>query len=77
MALATSGTGSPLPCTMLDLFIAGRLAGGAADPRGWAEELGAGQPHGEQERLRAFIEKVLAARAPVWRRLGAVPRTDD
>jgi hypothetical protein len=32
MALATSGTGAPLPCPMLDLFVASRLAGGAAMP---------------------------------------------
>lgn len=73
MALATAGTGSPLPCTMLDLFIADRLASGAPDPDAWARELGAGQPESEQDRLRAFIDGVLTARAPVWRRLGAVP----
>ena len=76
MALATAGTGSPLPCTMLDLFIANRLAVGAPDPRSWAEELSAGKPPSEQERLRTFIEGVLAGRAPTWRRLGAVPHSD-
>jgi hypothetical protein len=75
MALATSGTGSPLACTMLDLFVASRLATGAPDPDGWARELGADQPRGEQERLREFIAGVLATRAPVWRRLGAVARS--
>ncbi|MGD9616825.1 MAG: methyltransferase regulatory domain-containing protein [Alphaproteobacteria bacterium] len=75
MALATSGTGSPLPCTMLDLFIASRLENGAPDSEAWARELGAGQSRAEQDRLCAFIERVLATRAPVWRRLGAVSRS--
>lgn len=75
MALAASGTGSPLPCSMLDLFIAERLESGAEpDPAAWARELGAAQPEAEQERLRDFIERVIAERAPVWRRLGALPR---
>ena len=76
MALATAGAGSPLPCTMLDLFIASRLGTGAPDPEGWARELGAARSREEQDRLRAFIERVLASRAPVWRRLGAVSRSD-
>ena len=74
MALAASGTGSPLPCTMLDLFIADRLASGRApDPVAWARELGAAQPPNEQDRLRQFIERVIAERGPVWRRLGVLP----
>jgi SAM-dependent methyltransferase len=75
MALAASGTGSPLPCTMLDLYIAARLdADGVADPAGWAKELGASQPQHELDRLRDFIERILVERAPVWRRLGVLPR---
>jgi hypothetical protein len=74
MALAASGTGSPLPCAMLDLFIADRLQTDAApDPAAWARELGAAQPAAEQDRLRQFIERVLAERAPIWRRLGVMP----
>jgi SAM-dependent methyltransferase len=73
MALAASGTGSPLPCTMLELFIADRLlAGGAPDPGAWAGELGAAQPPDERDRLRGFIEGILAERGPVWRRLGVL-----
>jgi SAM-dependent methyltransferase len=75
MALAVSGTGSPLPCGMLDLYIADRLqTDGAPDAAGWAQELGPARPKHEQERLRDFIERVLAERAPVWRRLGVLPR---
>jgi hypothetical protein len=73
MALAASGTGAPLPCTMLDLFVATRLAEEqAADPASWAAMLGVGRPDDEQDRLRAFIERLIAERAPVWRRLGVL-----
>ena len=75
MALAASGTGSPVPCPMLDLWIADRLqAEPTPDPATWAQELGSAQPPGEQDRLRQFIERVLAERAPVWQRLGVLPR---
>ena len=41
MALAASGTGAPLPCTMLDLYIAERLQNGETpDPTRWAAALG-------------------------------------
>ena len=74
MALAASGTGSPVPCTMLDLFIADRLQNGSPpDPAAWASELGATQPASEQDRLRGFIERVIAERVPAWRRLGGLP----
>jgi SAM-dependent methyltransferase len=73
MALATSGSGAPLPCPMLDLFVAARLQEEPApDPSAWAARLGAGRPEAEQERLSAFIARLLAERAPIWRRLGAV-----
>ena len=75
--LATAGAGSPLPCTMLDLFIASRLGTGAPDPEGWAGELGAARSREEQDRLRAFIERVLASRAPVWRRSVGPPFKHD
>jgi SAM-dependent methyltransferase len=75
MALAASGTGSPLPCAMLDLFVADRLqTDGVGDAAGWALELGPAQPQHEQDRLRDFIERLLAERAPIWRRLGVLPR---
>lgn len=74
MALAAAGTGTPLPCPMLDLFIADRLYDGAPpDPAAWAGELAADYPD-QQDRLGAFIEDVIAERAPTWRRLGVLPR---
>jgi SAM-dependent methyltransferase len=74
MALAACGTGAPVPCQMLDLFVADRLQSEAApDPDGWARALGADRPASEQDRLREFIERIIAERAPVWRRLGALP----
>ncbi len=74
MALAASGTGAPLPCTMLDLYIAERLQNGETpDPTRWAAALGGERSSEEQGRLSEFIERVLAERAPVWRRLGALP----
>jgi len=73
MALATSGTGAPLPCPMLDLFVAARLEEEQTpDPASWAAMLGAGRPEDEQERLAAFIERLVVERAPIWRRLGAL-----
>ena len=74
MALATSGTGAPLPCPMLDLFVAARLEEEqTADATSWAAVLGAGRPEDERERLGAFIERLIAERAPIWRRLGVLP----
>jgi hypothetical protein len=73
MALAASGTGTPLPCPMLDLFVVARLQGEQEpDPAAWTKELGADKPEDEQERLRAFIARLIAERAPVWRRLGVL-----
>jgi hypothetical protein len=58
---------------MLDLFVAARLEEEQApDPASWAAMLGVGHPDDEQERLRAFIERLIAERAPVWRRLGVL-----
>ena len=73
MALAASGTGAPVPCPMLDLFVVARLQEAQApDPAAWAAKLGTGQPEAERERLRAFIERLIAERAPVWQRLGVL-----
>jgi SAM-dependent methyltransferase len=73
IALAASGTGAPLPCPMLDLFVAARLEEeGVPDPASWAAMLGAGRPADEQARLCAFIERLIAERAPIWRRLGVL-----
>jgi hypothetical protein len=74
-ALAASGTGAPVPCTMLDLFVAARLDQmHPPDPAAWAAALAAGQTEDEEKRLAAFIERLIAERAPTWRRLGALPR---
>jgi SAM-dependent methyltransferase len=74
MALATSGSGAPLPCPMLDLFVAAQLQSGtAADPAAWADFLGAGHPEDERRRLREFVDRLMVQRAPVWRQLGVLP----
>jgi len=74
MALASSGTGAPLPGPMLDLFVATRLQEDErADPGGWASTLGDGQSPAEQQRLAAFIERLIAERLPLWRQLGCLP----
>src|SRR3981081_2922000 len=68
MALASSGTGAPLPGPMLDLFVAPPLQEcGRPDPSGWASLLGSGQSPAEQQRLAAFIERLIAERMPLWR----------
>jgi SAM-dependent methyltransferase len=78
MALATSGSGAPLPCPMLDLFVAARLQNGAdADPIGWANELGAEYPEEARGRLTKFIDQLLAERVPIWRQLGALPSVSE
>src|ERR1044071_2208893 len=59
MAVAAAGTGAPIACPMLDLFVAGRLQdGGPADSAGWARELTVEHPD-DEDRLRAFIERVV------------------
>jgi SAM-dependent methyltransferase len=74
MALAASGTGSPVPCTMLDLFVAARQDEKQQSPDtvGWAETLGIGRPEEEHRRLAAFIDRLVADRAPIWRMLGGL-----
>jgi hypothetical protein len=76
MALASSGSGAPLPAPMLDLFVAARLQeGGHPDPGGWAGMLGSGQSVAERQRLAQFIERLIAERMPLWRQLGCLPAT--
>ena len=75
MALAASRTGSPVPCTMLDLFVADRLEQEeqqAPSVAGWVETLGKGRPADEQARLAAFLDRLIAERAPIWRMLGGL-----
>jgi len=75
VAVAASGTGAPVPCTMLDLFVADRLQGNAPPaPLAWAGDLAAGQPESERARLAEFIERIVVKQAPVWRRLGVLLR---
>jgi hypothetical protein len=74
MALASSGSGAPLPAPMLDLFVVTRLQEGERpDPDGWANILGSGQSVAERQRLAAFIERLIAERMPLWRQLGCLP----
>ena len=74
MALATSGSGVPFLCPMLDLFVASKLqTSPEAGPAAWAKELAVDHPETEQQRLQEFITKLVADRAPIWRRLGALP----
>ena len=69
-APAASGSGAPVPCTML---VAARLAEEQrADPASRAVALGTAHPEAEQQRLCAFIERLIAERAPLWHRLGAL-----
>jgi hypothetical protein len=73
MALASTGTGVPLPCPMLDVFVAARMQDyERPDPEGWARFLGGDQSPAEQQRLAAFIDRLIAERAPLWRRLGCL-----
>jgi SAM-dependent methyltransferase len=74
MALGASGTGSPLPCTMLDLYVASRLEYEqmVPDTMGWAESLGRGRPMEERAKLATFIDRLVSERAPIWRMLGGL-----
>jgi hypothetical protein len=74
MALASSGSGAPLSCPMLDLSVASRLqANQASDAAAWAAELGADQPESERQRLQEFIDILVTERTPVWRHVGVLP----
>lgn len=77
MALATSGTGAPISCPMLDLFVASQLQAGPPDPAAWANTLGADHPESERHRLQEFIDRLVTERAPIWRRLGALSATSS
>jgi SAM-dependent methyltransferase len=74
MALATSGSGTPLPSPMVELAVAGHLCEGAPGaPADWASSLGFAAASEEHSRLVQLFERILDERAPVWRCLGAVP----
>jgi hypothetical protein len=61
---------------MLDLFVGARMQERERpDPEGWAKLLGSDQAESEQQRLAAFIERLIAERGPLWRQLGCLPST--
>jgi SAM-dependent methyltransferase len=72
MALATSGSGAPVPCSMLELAVADRLSESMP-----AEDLAALLFAGaSQEGLQALaqqIERIRTKRVGTWRSLGALP----
>jgi hypothetical protein len=58
---------------MLELFVASQLETDPVPrPKAWAAMLGPDRPEAEQERLAAFVERVIAERMPIWKRLGAL-----
>ena len=75
MALATTGSGTPLSCPMLDLFVASRLqANPVCDAAPGPPMLGANHPESERQSLQEFIDLLVTERTPIWRRLGVLPR---
>lgn len=75
MALATSGSGTPFPCPMVELFVAGGLREDEKpDPALWAQTLAPGSSPEERQRLAGVFERILAERVPIWRRFGALAR---
>lgn len=73
VALAGAGLGGALPCQTLDLYVCARLhVDPAPDPDVWANELAEDRDPAERDRLRAFLQRVLRERVPVWRRLGVL-----
>ncbi len=74
MALATSGSGSPFPCPMIELFVAAKLRQGSPDPALWAKALAPLATAEEQRRLAGVFSRILAERVPIWRRFGALAR---
>lgn len=75
MALATSGSGTPFPCPMAELFVAGQLQDGESpDPDGWAETLAPDLPVEERRRLDAMLARIVTERAAIWSRFGILRR---
>jgi SAM-dependent methyltransferase len=74
MALATSGSGTPFPCAMVELLVGGILCEGA--PGDLAEKVksfaAAALPE-EQAKLVELCNQILHERTPLWRAFGAVP----
>ena len=71
VALAGGGLGGALPCQVLDLHVYDRLQeaeGQLPDTVAWAAPLTEGRATAERDRLRAFLDRILEERVPVWRR---------
>lgn len=76
VALAASGIGTPIPATLLDLFIVNRLqTDPTPDAAAWVGSLGYDRDESEQQRLLSFMENVIDERVPIWRQLGVLPRS--
>jgi SAM-dependent methyltransferase len=74
MALATSGSGTPLPCPMVELLVGGNFCEGApSDLAEKARALAANALPGEQAKLIELCDRISRERASLWRELGAVP----
>lgn len=74
MALATSGSGTPLPCPIVELLVGGNLCERA--PSGLAERaksFAANALPEEQAKLVELCDRISRERTPLWRALGAVP----
>ena len=74
MALATSGSGTPLPCAMVELLVGGNLCEGApSDLAEKAKSFADAAPPEEQAKLVELYDQISRERTPFWRALGAVP----
>ena len=74
MALATSGSGTPLPCAMVELLVGGNFCENApSDLAEKAKSFAAAALPEEQAKLVELYNQILHERTPLWRALGAVP----
>ena len=73
MALATSGSGTPLPCPMAELLVGGNFCEEApGDLAAMANSFAASALPEEQTKLVELYNRI-GERMPIWRSLGAVP----
>jgi SAM-dependent methyltransferase len=74
MALATSGSGTPLPCAMVELLVGGNLCEAApSDLAEQAKTFAAAALPEEQAKLVETYNQILHEWTPLWRTLGALP----
>jgi SAM-dependent methyltransferase len=74
MALATSGSGTPLPCPMVELLVGGNFCEGVpSDLAKKAKSFAANALPEEQAKLVELCDRISRERTPLWRALGAVP----